>query len=98
MRPGEHLAALDAFPQWCTYNDAQLLDIFLATDSEKGNHFMCSSDLRNDDDNVELPLLLTVPKDMVLSADAIQQYAKVDKNFRDIYSAAGRQVNITLTK
>ncbi|ETS82245.1 hypothetical protein PFICI_07247 [Pestalotiopsis fici W106-1] len=91
MRRGDHLAAIKAFPQWCAYNDAQLLDIVLATDSERGNHFRPTRDLGTDEGNEEPPLLLTVPKDMVLSAEAIQQYAKVDKNFRDIYDAAGHQ-------
>ncbi|KAK6064734.1 SET domain-containing protein [Seiridium cupressi] len=77
--------------QRCTYNEVQLLDIVLAADDEKGNHFKPTRNLRNDDDNVELPLLLTIPKDMVLSDEAIQQYAKMDKNFRDIFHAAGHQ-------
>lgn len=93
MRRGSHVEAFNAFAQWCSYNDVQLLDIALAADEEKGNHFKAVRDLMNDDDNTELPLLLTVPKDMVLSAEAIHQYAKVDKNFRDIYNAAGHQVN-----
>ncbi|KAK9782389.1 hypothetical protein SCAR479_00732 [Seiridium cardinale] len=88
MRRGDHHAAFNAFPAWCTYNEVQLLDIVLAADDEKGNHFKPTRNLRNDDDNVELPLLLTIPKDMVLSDEAIQQYAKVDKNFRDIFHAA----------
>ena len=92
MRRGDHVAAFNAFPQWCTYNDAQLLDIALATDEQRGNHFRPVKDLGNSEDGGDPPLLLTVPKDMVLSAEAIQQYAKVDKNFRDIYDAAGHQV------
>ncbi|KAF3013997.1 hypothetical protein E8E14_008977 [Neopestalotiopsis sp. 37M] len=91
MRRGDHVAAFNAFPQWCTYNDAGLLDIALATDEERGNHFRPVKDLSNSEDGGDPPLLLTVPKDMVLSAEAIQQYAKVDKNFRDIYDAAGHQ-------
>ncbi|KAH8202841.1 hypothetical protein TruAng_003004 [Truncatella angustata] len=91
MRRGSHAEAFNAFSQWCTYNDVQLLDITLAADDEKGNHFQPTRDLENEDDNIELPLLLTVPKDLVLSSEAIHQYAKVDKNFREIFSRAGHQ-------
>ncbi|KAI0171372.1 hypothetical protein BJ166DRAFT_220526 [Pestalotiopsis sp. NC0098] len=89
MRRGDHLAALSTFPQWCAFNDAQLRDIVLTSESGKGNYFKATRDLSNDEDNAEPPVLLTVPKDLVLSAEALQQYAKVDQNFRDIYDAVG---------
>lgn len=91
MPQGTEGDASNAFPQWCKYNDVELLDIILSTSIRMGNHFKATRDLRNDEDNMELPLLLTVPKDMVLCAEAIQQYAKVDKNFRDIFDVAGHQ-------
>ncbi|KAK6217622.1 hypothetical protein LQW54_003344 [Pestalotiopsis sp. IQ-011] len=89
MRRGDHHAALSTFSQWCAFNDAQLKDIVLASESGKGNYFKATQDLSNDEDNAETPVLLTVPKDMVLSAEALKQYAKVDHNFRDIYDAVG---------
>lgn len=94
MRRGDHLAALSTFPQWCAFNDAQLRDIVLTSESGKGNYFKATRDLSNDEDNAEPPVLLTVPKDLVLSAEALQQYAKVDQNFRDIYDAVGHPVII----
>ena len=37
--------------------------------------------------------LLSIPHDLILSAEAVKQYANVDQNFRQLLDAAGHQVN-----
>ncbi len=49
-------------------------------------------------DTFDIPTLLTVPKDLILSAEAIEEYAKTDKHFRELLGAAGGVVgSLTFT-
>jgi hypothetical protein len=38
--------------------------------------------------------LLQIPHDLVLSATAIEEYTKVDQNFRQLIDSAGHQVRL----
>jgi hypothetical protein len=90
MRRGEF--SLQAFPAWCAFNDVGFFDVHVEDTGESGYGLITDRELRNDEDNVKIPTLLTVPKDLVLSAAAVDEYAKVDKNFRDLLEGAGHQV------
>lgn len=90
MRRGEF--SLQAFPAWCAFNDVAFFDVHIEDTGGSGYGLVTDRELRNDEDNVEIPTLLTVPKDLVLSAEAVEEYAKVDRNFRDLLEAAGHQV------
>lgn len=90
MRRGEF--SLNALPAWCALNDVSFIDVKVDDVEGRGYGLVADRDLINDEDNVEVPTLLTVPKDLVLSAEAVEEYAKVDKNFRELYEAAGHQV------
>jgi len=35
-----------------------------------------------------------VPKDLILSAETVEEHAKVDKHFKELLSAAGGQVRL----
>lgn len=41
--------------------------------------------------------LLTVPHDLVLNADAVEEYAKEDRNFRALVDACGHKVSAKLS-
>ncbi|KAI0134546.1 SET domain-containing protein [Xylariales sp. AK1849] len=89
MRRGEF--SLNALPAWCAFNDVNFIDVNVADVEGRGYGLVAERGLRNDHDNVEVPTLLTIPKDLVLSAEAVDEYAKVDKNFRDLLEATGHQ-------
>ncbi|KAI1875386.1 hypothetical protein JX265_004444 [Neoarthrinium moseri] len=89
MRRGEF--SLPAFPAWCSFNDVSFFDVHAEELDGRGFGLVADKDLVNDKDNVEIPTLLTIPRDLVLSAAAVEEYAKVDKNFRDLLEAAGHQ-------
>lgn len=44
-------------------------------------------------EDVELPALLTIPKELILSAVTVEEHAKENKDFRELLDVAGRQVN-----
>jgi hypothetical protein len=96
MRRGEF--PLSALPAWCAFNDVNFFDVKVADIEGRGYGLVVERDLMNDADNVEVPTLLTIPKDLVLSIEAVEEYAKVDKHFHDLHDAAGHQVRRNTTK
>lgn len=91
MRRG--LFSLSDLPAWCVLNDVSFIDVKVANISGKGYGLVAEKDLVNGDDNSESPILLTVPKELVLCAEAVEEYAKESKNFRQLLDAAGHQVS-----
>lgn len=90
MRPGV-LLDRDSLPVWCSLNDVKFHDVRVGQLDGKGYGLVAERDL-GPGDGEEAPALLTVPGDLVLSAEAVEQYSKVDKNFRQLLDVAGRQV------
>jgi hypothetical protein len=93
MRPGEF--PVSALPTWCKLNGIDFFDVQVAEIPGKGLGLVAERDLQNDDDNVEIPTLLTVPKELVLNVEAVEEYGKEDQNFRVLLEAAGHQVAMT---
>lgn len=42
------------------------------------------------------PSLITIPRELVLNAEAVEQYAKEDRNFKALLDACGRKVSLQL--
>ncbi|KAK2609261.1 hypothetical protein QQS21_002196 [Conoideocrella luteorostrata] len=86
----------DAFPTWAHFNDVHFDQVKLQDVGDgKGIGLLAEADLQGGSDaaaSTKCPtVLLRIPHDLVLSADAVDAYAKVDKNFRQLFEAAGRQ-------
>lgn len=62
----------------------------------RGLGVVAERDLSNE--NNELPALLTIPKDLILCAETVEEYAKENKDFRELLDAAGHQVEIPLPR
>lgn len=45
-----------------------------------------------DVDTGDSPRLITIPHDLVLNQQAVEEYAKESREFRELYEAVGRQV------
>lgn len=82
----------NSLPAWCSLNDVKFHDVRVDQLDGKGCGLVAERDLRSGDGE-EAPTLLTIPGDLVLSAEAVEQYGKVDKNFRQLLDVAGRQVS-----
>ncbi|OTB09055.1 hypothetical protein M426DRAFT_131631 [Hypoxylon sp. CI-4A] len=84
-----HLS-LNDLPAWCLLNDVAFTDVKVAHITGRGYGLTAEKDLGNDDD-IGRPPLLTIPKELVLSAEGVEEYAKESKDFRQLLDAAGHQ-------
>ncbi|KAI0143944.1 SET domain-containing protein [Hypoxylon sp. NC0597] len=89
MRRGRF--SLDDLPAWCVLNDVTFVDVKVANINGRGYGLIADRDLANEDENVELPALLAVPKDLVLSTEGVEEYAKENKDFRLLLNIAGHK-------
>ncbi|KAI2638873.1 SET domain-containing protein [Hypomontagnella submonticulosa] len=83
--------SINDLPAWCTLNDVFFFDVQVANIKDRGNGLVAKKDLINEDDTAELPSLLTVPKELVLSAEGVEEYAKENVSFRQLLDAAGHK-------
>ena len=101
--------SIDAFPAWARLNDVHFANTKLQETEGKGLGLVAVKELESleesgDGDSNDgkgpktktttLPTaLLRIPHDLVLSTEAVEEYAKVDQNFRQLLDIAGHQVN-----
>ncbi|KAK5628675.1 hypothetical protein RRF57_004390 [Xylaria bambusicola] len=69
---------------WCMLNS-----IAFAGTEARGLGLIAENNLNNEND--ELPALLTIPKELVLSAAGIEEYSRESKEFRQLLDVAGHQ-------
>lgn len=86
---------IDAFPAWAHLNDVRFAGVKLQHVGDgKGFGLLAESDISgavtSSTDTAES--VLEISHDLVLSAEAVDDYAKVDQNFKQLLEAAGRQV------
>ncbi|TWU72208.1 hypothetical protein ED733_002709 [Metarhizium rileyi] len=80
---------MDAFPTWAHLNDLCLTHVKLQDVGEgKGLGLVADSILEADAAGNGI---LKIPHDLVLSGEAVEDFAKVDQNFKRLLEAAGRQ-------
>ncbi|KAI5860149.1 SET domain-containing protein [Durotheca rogersii] len=89
MRRG-HFSLTD-LPAWCALNDVTFVNVKAADIGGRGYGLIAERDLVNEDDNFELPTLLTVPKELIISAEGVAEYARENKEFRQLLDAAGHR-------
>ncbi|KAI1154591.1 hypothetical protein F4825DRAFT_162567 [Nemania diffusa] len=76
-------------PTWCMLNNIIFSGIHVAEIEDRGLGLVAEKHLKSESD--ERSSLLTIPKDLVLSAVTIEGYAKESKDFRQLLDVAGRQ-------
>lgn len=72
-----------------TINDATFSNVEVKPINHKGNGLVAQNDLAGSGDSP----LLTIPHDLVLSAEAVLEYAKEDKSFSQLLDACGHKVS-----
>ncbi|KAI0402220.1 hypothetical protein F4802DRAFT_576996 [Xylaria palmicola] len=87
MRRGQF--PLSNLPAWCMFNNIAFEGVSVADIEGRGLGLIAEDDLSNE--GGDLPALLTIPKELVLSAAGIEAYAKENKHFRQLLDAAGHQ-------
>ncbi|KAI0551937.1 hypothetical protein F4679DRAFT_114128 [Xylaria curta] len=76
-------------PAWCVFNNITFSSVGVADVDDRGLGLIAEKDLNNEND--DLPALLTIPKELILSATGVEEYAKENKDFRQLLDVAGHQ-------
>lgn len=79
---------ITALPVWSKFNDVNFLDIHIQDLGAKGFGILTSR-LLNSIQTHDIPTLLMVPHDLILSAEAIEENKKVDGHFRQLIEVVG---------
>ncbi|KAJ2985206.1 hypothetical protein NUW58_g3598 [Xylaria curta] len=87
MRRGQF--PLSNLPAWCVFNNITFTGVSTADIEGRGFGLIADDALSNEND--EQPALLTIPKELILSAVGVEEYAKENKDFRQLLDVAGRQ-------
>lgn len=85
--------SLDALPAWATLNGVTFSGIGAADFEGRGKGLVATDDLDTRGPPAETPVLLTIPYDLILSAEGVEEFAKENKAFRQLIDAAGHQVS-----
>lgn len=80
-----------ALPAWCKLNDVTFIDTDVTDQGSKGYGLTLQRKLSSRD-TFDTPTLLIVPNELVLSAEAIEEHAKVDHHFCQLLDVAGGKV------
>ncbi|KAK0668827.1 hypothetical protein QBC41DRAFT_303031 [Cercophora samala] len=76
-------------PAWARLNDVSFDNVEVTTTEDKGYGLLSQKDLTAPEATVETPQLLTVPHDLVLNSQAVEEHAKEDKEFKQLLDAVG---------
>jgi hypothetical protein len=79
---------ITAIPAWTKLNDVIFYDVSVHGIEGKGFGLLADRSLSSED-AFDMPVLLRVPKDLILSAEAVEKHTRVDKDFRELLAAAG---------
>ncbi|KAI1380810.1 SET domain-containing protein [Hypoxylon crocopeplum] len=82
---------LNDLSAWCVLNDVGFFGVKAAGVDGRGYGLVAERDLVNEDGNSEFPALVTIPRELILSAEGVEEYAKENKDFRQLLDAAGHQ-------
>ncbi|KAG5953322.1 hypothetical protein E4U53_006056 [Claviceps sorghi] len=89
-----HHEPMEAFPTWAHFTRVQFTGVKLQDVGHgKGLGLVAAaeSDLEGSAVEEQKGAVLRVPRDVVLSAEAVDDYAKVDHNFKQLLDVAGRK-------
>ena len=77
----------NAFVPWALLNDVTFDRTVSGVVQGRGGALLAKEDLNADEDSSNI--LLTVPRDLIISLECVQDHAKVDKDFREVLESLG---------
>jgi hypothetical protein len=83
----------DSFPAWAHLHDVTFDSVAIKDVSGKGYGLVAQRGFGLNVKEGNRSSILRVPADLVLSATAVDEYAKVDQNFNALLEASGVQVS-----
>ncbi|KAH8796774.1 hypothetical protein BGZ57DRAFT_920492 [Hyaloscypha finlandica] len=80
---------ITALPAWCKLNDVNFLDSRVEDLGGSKGFGLVTERALNSKGTFDIPTLLTVPRDLILCAEAVEEHGKADQHFRRLLDAAG---------
>ncbi|PON21588.1 hypothetical protein TGAM01_v209477 [Trichoderma gamsii] len=86
---------IEAFPAWALLNGVEFRSAEVQSIEGKGFGLVAKNDIPGvSDDTSSTVAIIRIPRDLVLSAEAVEAYAKVDQSFRQLLEVAGHQSSV----
>ncbi|KAF3762883.1 SET domain-containing protein [Cryphonectria parasitica EP155] len=82
---------LESLPAWMSLNNATFSHVEVKTIPDKGHGLVAQAKSAE----IGLSPLITVPRDLLLNAGAVEEYAKADRNFRALLDACGHKAALS---
>ena len=79
--------SLNALPAWCRLNDVDFFNVKIVPVDGCGMGIVAKRNLSTAHDVLGGPELIKVPRDLILSADLVDEYSKQDENFSELRQA-----------
>ncbi|KAH7356897.1 hypothetical protein BKA65DRAFT_580014 [Rhexocercosporidium sp. MPI-PUGE-AT-0058] len=80
---------ITALPAWSKLNDVGFLDIHVSDLGSSKGFGLVTSRALNSKEVFDVPTLMVVPGELVLSAEAVEEWGKVDGHFREVLGRVG---------
>lgn len=87
----QNFLPVTALPAWAKLNDVVFYDVRVENLPGKGYGLTSTANL-NSEATFDAPIVLSIPQDLILSPTALDEYARSDKDFRELRAAASLTV------
>ena len=84
---------ITALPGWSKLNDVNFLDIKVEDLGDSKGLGLATERNLSSKDTFDIPTLLIIPHDLILSAEAIEEYSKIDQHFKQLLDVAGGKLS-----
>lgn len=82
---------LEALPVWTSFNNGILSNVGVESVPHKGSGLIAKKDSADIGDSP----LISIPHSLVLNMEAVEEYAKEDRSFRQLLDVCGHKVSST---
>lgn len=87
----------EAFPAWARLQNVSFGNARLQEIEGKGYGLVAVDDIETEGDEKPPASIMQVPSDLILSSASVDDYSKVDQNFKALLETIGHQVQYTRT-
>ncbi len=84
--------SIESLPAWATLQDVKLQQVAMRPIEGKGYGLVAENKLNALENVNEVLEILRIPAELVLSREAVEEYAKVDQHFKQLIETVGRKV------
>ncbi|KAI6377502.1 hypothetical protein MCOR25_002484 [Pyricularia grisea] len=81
---------IDTLPIWSRFNGVVFDGAAIAQTEGKGYGLVAQRDLQAEDGE-KVTVLLSVPQELLLNSESVDQYSRTDQRFKDLFDVAGHQ-------